>query len=496
MCRSLTMLNQNLIKPYLRYIYYEYVKKLLLTSIGLFIFTSIFLVNYAEAQEKIPSPLMQISMGVEPRYIQCSDSLQLIIRSSNNLPACVKPNTAEILSQRALAIIMENITTPPIQEPQPITKPTQTGKETKNIVDANNRFMLDFYSKTSKPEENSFFSPWSMISAFSVLYEAAREQTADEIASVFYLPKDDSLRRISFESMQSDLNTNGTGYELRNANALWIKTGFGVKEDFINNARQYYDSKVSEVDFPAGELIIDSWVENKTNNKIKDLVKGNTNDDTRLVITNAVYFKGTWQTQFDPNQTHDDEFIISEDKTVTVPMMYVQSKFAYVETDELQILSMPYEGQRMSMLVLLPRNNDLDSLEKSLTVEKLEEWQNLMQEQEIILFIPKFKLETKYGLPKTMQELGMNLVFDSKNSDLSGISDVKPLFVGFAIHKAFVDVNEEGTEAAAATVIGIITESEHPPTPIFRADHPFIFLIQDNETGLILFMGKTSDPTK
>jgi serpin B len=469
-------------------------KKLLLTSIGLFVFMSIFLANYAIAQEKIPSPLMQIRMGVEPHNVQCNDGLQLIIRPSNNIPACVKPTTAEILSQRLLAIIVESSPTPPVSEPQPITDTPQTSHDAQNIVDANNKFMLDFYSTTSKPEDNSFFSPWSMLSAFSVLYEGARGQTADEIASVFYLPKDDSLRRTLFESLQDNLNVNGSGYELRNANALWIQQGFGIKEEFVNTARQYYDSEASEVSFPKDEPVIDSWVEQKTNDKIKNLVKGKTSVDTRLVITNAIYFKGTWQTQFESSQTHDNEFRVDAAKTVQVPMMQIQSKFAYAETDDLQVLSMPYKGQRMSMLVLLPKN-DIGSLEKSINIENLQDWKTNLEEQKVMLFIPKFKLETTYGLSESMMDLGMKKAFDG-DADLSGISDEKPLFVGFAIHKAFVDVNEEGTEAAAATAIGVMTESISPPIPIFKADHPFIFLIQDDETGLILFMGKVVDPTK
>ncbi|WKT57078.1 serpin family protein [Candidatus Nitrosotenuis chungbukensis] len=386
-------------------------------------------------------------------------------------------------------------TVPGISDTPP-TEPTEIKESTQNIVDASNRFMFDYYSISGTSDDNVFFSPWSILSAFSVLHEGARGETADEISSAFYLPEDDSARRMSFESMQSDLNINGSGYDLRNANALWIQAGFGVKEDFINTARQYYDSEVSEVNFPADESIIDSWVEDKTNDKIKDLVKGKTNDLTMLVITNAVYFKGTWKTQFEPSQTSEGEFRVNVDKTVQVPMMYLKSEFAYAETDDLQILSMPYDGERISMLVLLPKNG-IEPLEQSLTVEQLDDWKKNLAEREVMTFVPKFKLETEYELPKIMQELGIKLAFDEGNADLSGIANMPPrLFVTAAVHKAFVDVNEEGTEAAAATGIGVGTTSVGPELPIFRADHPFVFLIQDNETGLVLFMGKISDPIK
>lgn len=363
------------------------------------------------------------------------------------------------------------------------------------IYYAMNQFMLDFYSTTTIPDKNSFFSPWGMLSAFSILYEGAKDQTADEIADVFYLSKNDSERRDSFETMQKSLNVNGTGYDLRNANAIWIKTGFDIKDEFVNTSKKYYDSNVSEVNFPADESIIDSWIEEKTNNKIKDLIKGTTNQLTRLVITNAIYFNGTWQQQFEQSLTQDSEFRVNEGKSVSIPMMYMQSVFSYAETEDLQILSMPYKGQRMSMLVLLPKEN-LDSIEKSITTEKLGEWKKSLQKQKIELFVPKFKLETTYDLVEIMKEMGIKLAFEKNNANLSGISDLKPLFVTAAVHKAFVEVNEERTEAAAVTGITIRGGRSLPQLPIFRADHPFIFLIQDDETGLILFMGKVVDPTK
>lgn len=442
----------------------------------------------AFAEDKLLSPKQQFQQGIPLSEIKCNKGLDFALKKSDGSPICVTLATLQILSQRNW-ITKDVALEPYLTQPDPVINSIETNPQ--NIVDSNNKFMLDFYSKTSKPDENSFFSPWSMLSAFSVLYEGARGQTADEIATVFYLSKDDSTRRDSFGSMQSNLNANGSGYELRNANALWIQTGFGVKQDFINTAKQFYDSKISEVNFPKDESIIDSWVEDKTNDKIKDLVKGRTTSDTRVVITNAVYFKGTWKTQFAPDQTYDGKFKIDEEKTVQVPIMRMESKFAYAEADDLQILSMPYEGDRISMLVLLPKNN-IKSLDKSLTIENLDDWKSSLKEQEVLLSIPKFKLETKYELPETMKSMGMKLAF-TDSSDLSGIAE-RNLFVSDAVHKAFVDVNEEGTEAAAATAI-IIDEESEPSIPSFIADHPFIFLIQDNETGMILFMGKVVDPT-
>lgn len=484
-------LKPNLIKPYLQCAGHVDVRKLFLISFACLVFMAALSANYAAAQEAIPSPLEQTRMGVEPSHVQCNGGLQLIIRSENGVPACVKPSTADVLSQRIMAIIVGPVSAAPVPEPEPIVNDTQT-EAPQNIVDANNRFMLDFYSKTSTPGDNSFFSPWSVLSAFSVLYEGARGQTANEISSAFYLPSDDA-RRDSFESMQSGLNANGSGYELSNANALWIKQGFDVKDDFVNTARKYYGGEVSLASFPADESRIDSWVENKTNHKIKDLVKGATDDLTRLVITNAVYFKGTWETQFNANQTREDDFVTSPGNSVKIQMMSQKSHFGYAETDDLQVLSMPYKGDRLSMLVLLPKGNGLETVEKSLTAEQIKNWQDSLHKSEVTVFMPKFNLTTSYDLTGTMNDLGIKSAFDPNAADLSGISD-DPLYVGAAIHKAFVTVNEEGTEAAAAT--GIVVQGTSAQVPIsFRADHPFVFLIQDNESGLILFMGKVVDPT-
>lgn len=466
--------------------------KLLLIPVVILIFAS-YPLSGVFAQD-VGSPLEQIRMGIDPNNVQCYDGLQLVLRS-NVMPACVKPATADILNQRGLILFMELV--PASIEPQPTEKPEPSGKEASDIIEASNEFMLDFYSLNSAGQDNIFFSPWSILSAFSVVYEGAKGQTAEEVASATYLPRDDSDRRDSFKTVQQNLNPNSTEYELTNANALWIKTGFGVKQEFVDIAEQYYDSKVAEIEFPAGESEIDSWIENQTNGKIKDLVKDKTNDMTRLVITNAVYFMGTWKDQFNANLTSQGDFTLDSGDTVEVPMMYQKSRFDYAENDELQILKMPYKGDKLSMIVLLPREN-VGSLEESLDTEQLSSWQDELQNEQVYVYMPKFKLETEYDLTPKMKELGVELAFDPQLADLSRIADVKPnnLYIGFATHKAFVDVNEEGTEAAAATAIGIEATSAPADPTVFRADHPFVFLIQDNETGLILFIGRVVDPTK
>ncbi|OGL38754.1 MAG: hypothetical protein A2042_09755 [Candidatus Schekmanbacteria bacterium GWA2_38_11] len=248
---------------------------------------------------------------------------------------------------------------------------------------------------------------------------------------------------------------------------------------------------------------INSWVEDKTNDKIKNLFSpGSLNSLTRLVLTNAIYFKGDWVKQFNKNETRSEDFRVNQNQKVKVPMMKMtdeNAEFNYVQTDNLQILEMFYEGEELSMTVLLPKNDDLKSLEDLLSVENLEQWQGELEKQRVDVYLPKFTFDSKYSLGENLQEMGMSSAFipPSKpgGADFSGISGQKDLYIDLIIHQAFVDVNEEGTEAAAATGISFTTESAEPTVvPEFRADHPFIFFIQSQGTENILFMGKVVNP--
>jgi serpin B len=214
-------------------------------------------------------------------------------------------------------------------------------------------------------------------------------------------------------------------------------------------------------------------------------------------LTNAIYFKGTWVKEFEKKDTHDAPFRVSPDKTVTVDMMVRkdrEAKFNYYENEDLQVLEMLYKGEELSMLVLLPKDEDLAKLEESLTAEKLEEYRDGLYERKIDVYLPKFTFETKYFMAKDLSEMGMPLAFSPFEADFSGMTGSKDLFISSVIHQAFVEVNEEGTEAAAATVV-IMAMSAAMPMNDFRADHPFIFLIQERETGNILFIGRVVDPT-
>ena len=381
-----------------------------------------------------------------------------------------------------------------------------TPEEVSTVIEANNKFALDLYSRYKTKEDNIFFSPYSISTALAMTYEGARGQTAEEMQSVFYFPEDDDERRSSYANLYNEINKEDKEYKLNTANALWAEHSFQFLDEYFNIVEEYYGGKVTNLDFkqdPEGSrIIINDWVEEKTNNKIKDLIPSGLIDSmTRLVLTNAIYFKGEWVKQFNEDATQEQNFRVSSSDGVKVQMMQRidnESIFNYAEDDKLQILEMPYSGEDLSMLIFLPKNDDMKALENSITIKKLTEWRANLEKKRVDIFIPKFKLETKYFMAQDLMEMGMPSAFVS--ADFSGITGKKDLFISNVIHQAFVEVNEEGTEAAAATAVIMpltsIGSEPGPQIPTFRADHPFIFIIQQNDTGNILFMGRVDNPSE
>ena len=322
---------------------------------------------------------------------------------------------------------------------------------------------------------------------------------------MFYFPKDDDLRRTEYAAIFNKLNERNKKYKLSTANALWAQKNYPFLKEYLDGVKKYYGGKATNLDFekdPEGSRItINNWVEDQTNDKIKDLIpSGSINASIGLVLTNAIYFKGEWVKQFNETETRDENFRISKNNSVKVPMMQrtdEEAKFNYAENDKLQILEMPYSDEELSMLILLPKDDNLKALENSLSTKKLSKWKQDLKEQRVDIFIPKFKFETKYFMADTLREMGMPTAF-SDSADFSGMTGKQDLKISDVIHQAFIEVNEEGTEAAAAT-IGLMHTTgsgpeKEPKIPVFRADHPFIFLIQEKATGNILFLGRVVDP--
>jgi serpin B len=375
-------------------------------------------------------------------------------------------------------------------------------------VNASNTFAFFLLSNIVQNDTgNIFFSPYSISDAFSMAYEGARGQTESEIQSVFGFA-DRQTQRESIKEVDSKLNSPKSNYTLNIANAMWVQKNFPILQEYFDSLQNYYSAKAENLDFIANpdgsRIVINKWVENKTAEKIKDLLpKGSIDAGTRLVLTDAVYFKGTWLTKFAESKTKDADFSLSDNSTVKVPMMHVETGFKYLEDGDLKILDMPYSGGNLSMMVILPKDKNLNHLISILSSDKLNQWNRSLAVKDVSVHMPKFMLHTNYKLKDNLREMGMPSAFDCELADFSGIDGYKTscfsgnLYIDQVYHKAFVDVDEKGTEAAAATAIvsEVVMGENAGVQPLeFNADHPFVFLIHDKKTGLVLFAGQVVNP--
>lgn len=379
-----------------------------------------------------------------------------------------------------------------------------TGYTNDSVVNAMNNFSFNLYNKLFSNEENVFYSPYSVFTALAMTYEGAVGDTALDMAKVLGIPNNNETVLKTIKSLYEYLNQNDF-YNISTANALWIRENFKLLESYIDTIVNYYGGEASEIDFSNPEEaseIINLWVENHTNGLIEDLVPPNAIDPfyTYLILTNAIHFKGTWETRFEVDNTTNRSFYLPDGEEIKVPTMSIvntNNTFNYTETDELQLLELPYTGKDMSMIILLPKNGyNLSTVRNSFNNENLSSWQESFNETELDIYLPKFKIETTYGMVDYLQVLGMNKPF-SDSADFSNITDEADLFISDVIHKAYIEVDEEGTEAAAATAVIMATTSVDPNQPErieFRADQPFTFLIQQKTTGNILFMGNVINP--
>ena len=371
------------------------------------------------------------------------------------------------------------------------------------IVPGMNGFALKMFSKLRSEEGNLFFSPFSIETAFAMAAEGARGNTAKEISDAFGLPQDGAETRSSFSALLGKMNYPNDNYALSVANSLWTQAGFPIKADFSSTLENYYSATASTLDFSSdaetSRKTINDWVAGKTDMKILDLIpSGGINSLTRTVLVNAIYFKANWAQQFSKSDTRDGDFYVSPSKTVKVPLMYQPKaqNATYFADESLRALEMDYVGGDLSMLILLPRQNDgLAALEGNLTAQKVSGIRNSMRKTVLPVWLPRFKMAKAKELSGILKDLGIGDAFREGNADFSGISETGRLSITGVFHKAFVEVNEEGTEAAAATGIGMGITSFNPDLPEFRADHPFVFFILDKRSGAILFAGRVSDPS-
>jgi serpin B len=372
------------------------------------------------------------------------------------------------------------------------------------LVEGNTAFALDIYQRLKDTKGSIFFSPYSISTALAMTYAGARENTAAQMADVLHFASTQKELHPTFGKLETWLNgiQEKGDVQLNVANSLWPQKGYSFLKEYLTLTKKYYGVTITPLDYrqavEEARKIINQWVEEKTKDKIKNLIKpGILNPLTRLVLVNAIYFKGNWASQFDQKRTKDDTFYLLSGKRVQVPMMAQKQAFRYAEKESLQVLELPYVGEDLSMVVLLPGKIDgLPELETYLTPGRLMHWTAGLRKQKVQVFLPKFKMTSQFRLDQTLTAMGMRDAFDPGKANFAGMDGQRNwLYIGAVIHKAFVDVNEEGTEAAAATAVAMRIKMARPPSPMFRADHPFIFLIRDNKTGSILFIGRVLDPS-
>lgn len=375
------------------------------------------------------------------------------------------------------------------------------------LVQGNTAFALDLYAQLRTQGGNIFLSPYSISSALAMTYAGARENTAAEMEKTLHLELGQAGTHSAFAALQrrlAEVEKRGN-IQLAIANSLWPHASHPFRPEYLAQVKASYDTDVTPLDF-AGDTegarqTINRWVEKKTRDKIQELIPvGNLDALTRLVLVNAIYFKGNWAVPFKPSRTAQAEFFVAPDAGVPVPLMNQTRGLPYGEFADCQVVKLFYAGGELAMLVVLPRDKaGLAALEAQLSPGRLAEWRTGLGERQVQLFLPKFKMT--WGvceLKDPLQALGMIDAFLDTQADFSGMDGHTDwLYVGAVLHKAFVEVNEEGTEAAAATAVAMQLRAMRPPPQVdFRADHPFLFIIQEEKTGTILFMGRVADPTK
>lgn len=387
----------------------------------------------------------------------------------------------------------------PANEPSP-----ETEIKVSEIAESGNQFAIDLYQQLRSQDGNLFFSPSSISTALAMTYGGAAGETEAEMAKTLHFELPQAELHNAMSSLQSLWITSNQNKDVRLnlANRLWGHQGYEFLPAFLKLTREKYSAQLARLNFAKPEdakRTINDWVQDRTEGKIQNLIpSGVLTPDTRLVLTNAVYFYGNWSTPFMKQLTRDQDFHLSAINTIKVPTMYQQGKLRYGEVDDLQILELPYGDGDLSMVILLPKEIDgLAGLESKLSLENLKSWLGSVKiEDAVQVTLPKFKTTSQFELADALQAMGMRQAFNARTADFSGMTGDRDLFISAVVHKAFVDVNEAGTEAAAATGV-VISRTSVPikAPPFFRADHPFVFLIRDNRHGGILFLGRMTDPS-
>jgi serpin B len=418
----------------------------------------------------------------------------------------------------------QNGQTPAVPEPSPHTPPSQgaqiqqisselerqqnpdiSGAELTQLVSGNSRFALELYQALKGEEGNLFYSPYSISLALAMTYAGARGETENQIAETLNFTLPQERLHPSFNALDQALAERGErgvepgSFRLNIVNSLWGQEGYPFRSEYLDTLALNYGAGLRLVDFinqaEASRLLINDWVSEQTEERIEDLLPEGVIDDlTRLVLVNAIYFNARWAYQFEEGNTQDAAFTLLDGSQVTVPTMRQTEILGYRQGSGYEVVELPYDGRELSMIVLLPEEGQFREFEENLDSQTLETALEGIENVNIQLSMPKFTYESEFSLSNQLSALGMPDAFIDRQADFSGMDGNRDLLIKEVIHKAFVAVDEVGTEAAAATAVVVGIESM-PPEPVeVSIDRPFIYLIRDIETGTILFLGRVVNP--
>jgi serpin B len=390
-----------------------------------------------------------------------------------------------------------------------IETPEVSGGNQADLTNGNGAFAFDLYQQLKTREGNLFYSPYSISAALAMTYAGTYGTTAEQMAAALHFDLPQEKLHPAFNWLESELAKRGEGAEGKDAegfrlnvvNAIWAQKGYEFRVAFLDALAENYGAGLRILDFindpEPSRITINDWVSEQTEERIKDLIPpGGINSLTRLVLTNAIYFNAAWESKFTEEATKDLPFYPLDGESVTVPMMRQTESFGYAEGDDYQAVELPYDGEELSMVILLPSEGKFTEFEHILDYEQVDRIISKLEDKRVRLTMPKFEFESEFSLKQALSALGMAEAF-SESADFSGMTGNKDIFIGSVIHKAFVLVEEGGTEAAAATAVVMVTSAPGPKPEepvVVTIDRPFIFLIRDIETGAILFIGRVMNP--
>ncbi|MGA8848531.1 MAG: serpin family protein [Dehalococcoidia bacterium] len=405
------------------------------------------------------------------------------------------------LAQPAVAEVLKS-------DKERITSPDVSSSEQALLVEGNSAFAFKLYQELKEKGGNLFYSPYSISLALAMTYAGARGETAEQMADTLQFVLEQERLHPAFNWLDAELakrgegaaGKDGKGFRLNIVNAIWGQKDYEFLPTFLDILAENYGAGLRILDFitetEKSRVTINDWVSDQTEGRIKDLIpQGAISELTRLVLTNAIYFNAAWKYPFDDKATADGPFYLLDGGQVLVPMMKQTKAFGYTKGEGYQAVELPYDGNELSMVILLPASGNFEAFEGELQAQQVSDIISGLKNTEVTLTMPQFKFDSEFSLKDTLVEMGMRDAFSPGDADFSGMTVNPELFISDVVHKAFVAVDEAGTEAAAATAVIVGATSVHEGTPVeVTIDRPFIFLIRDIETGAILFVGRVLNP--